>query len=473
MAQHPNKLRWKEVVPHGLSASQFGAALGFCGRVSDYVDYERHIVGTELAFSGNSFTAHGILTEPKSRALYELLTGHRVYSGGFFVSHAGLLGCSPDGRIFFDDDGTRKRSRSHSSGRSDPATTPESSTTPNITRPPPLVTSFKIPFCRPRIPLVAQSSAGKTLDEGRLDISAEDYAKILFWGQQQKRRKYKKRVRLLEIKSPVRKLYGGKGTAYQPFGIPQHYMCQMQGQMAIADADECDFFGFVDRTSQVEAWRVKRSIAFWEWAEPKLLQVTDWIKDGPPEWLNRSFSFESFDFSTLSVQPLVFPYDIAMGSPLNNPIAFPYFHQFDCPYSQISSSDAPATEIERIAKMVQSPVTFQLFGLRTEEEDGEEASIPETGPITTARFYIGNWKSLLQALRRTQDHGMWDMDDYLHVEGPTEARVQMVDIEEGRILIILSGEGQDIGSFYIHCYDRDVLSQLSAVSTLEHSHAHS
>ncbi|CAD2216281.1 YqaJ-like viral recombinase domain containing protein, putative [Angomonas deanei] len=102
MAQQPAKLDWKKRVDFGLSASQFGMALGFCGKISDYVHYLRNVVGTEMEFTGNACTAHGIRTEPKSRALYELITGCKVHDGSFFLSQDGFLGCSPDGRIFYD-----------------------------------------------------------------------------------------------------------------------------------------------------------------------------------------------------------------------------------------------------------------------------------------------------------------------------------------------------------------------------------
>eukprot|EP00759_Apiculatamorpha_spiralis_P037414 PhF_6_TR3724/c1_g4_i1/m.5334 len=85
----------------GLSASQFGSALGLRGCVSDFIHYERNIRGKvlELEFTGNQATMHGVKVEPISRAIYELWTGLDVEDGGFHTHpRHPFLACSPDGR---------------------------------------------------------------------------------------------------------------------------------------------------------------------------------------------------------------------------------------------------------------------------------------------------------------------------------------------------------------------------------------
>jgi hypothetical protein len=244
----PEKLKWREKYPYGLSASQFGMALGHCGRVSDFVHYIRHIVGTEQEFKGNPATAHGIRTESMARCCYETLLGTRVHDGGFFSSPDGLLGASPDGISFFE--------------------------------------------------------------------SAEGDRKITS-------------MRLLEIKCPYRSLYDGSKDSYKPFGIPLQYMCQMQGQMALSGAVECDFFVFLagPPETQVVAWRVFFSETFWGWCQPKLLQVVQWLREGPPldGSLDRSFSFEPFDYSDIDVRPLVFPWSITGRTAIVDSRRFPFF----------------------------------------------------------------------------------------------------------------------------------------------------
>lgn len=268
MAQHPNKLSWREKVPYGLSASQFGMALGFCGKVSDFVTYQRTIVGTEQEFKGNEFTDHGIRTESRARSCYELLMGVKVHNGGFFSAAEGLLGASPDGRIF---------------DVSGPA------------------------------------------DNGR--PSDSDDPSPLASSQSERRRKRRRRLsRLLEIKSPFRSLYDGSKPLYAPFGIPQQYMCQMQGQMFLSGAPECDFFVFLDQPEpEVIAFRVHRSEAFWQWALPKLLLITKWLRDGLPDLIDRSFEFSPFPFESIVVEPLVFPSNIATQTFLLDRKKFPVF----------------------------------------------------------------------------------------------------------------------------------------------------
>ncbi|EPY21421.1 hypothetical protein STCU_08558 [Strigomonas culicis] len=238
MAQQPKKIAWKEKKPYGLSASQFGDALGFGGLIWDYVEYRRSCVGTELEFTGNAATAHGIRTEDKSRSLYELLTGTEVHDGSFFLSGNGLLGCSPDGRIFVDDPrtsggvvaddvvaaegGPSRRLSSSVSGRlssgSEDVLSPTATPASLQCVPPSTVVAVQKGVCCVRMPQVG----GKR----RRPFSPR--------GSQ--------RVRLLEIKSPVNSLYNGSNEKCKPFGIPLSYMCQMQGQMSISKTDECDFF---------------------------------------------------------------------------------------------------------------------------------------------------------------------------------------------------------------------------------------
>ena len=247
MQQQPEKLRWRDEGNGGLSASTFGMALGFCGRISDYVTYVREIVGTPMEFKGNEATAHGCRTESKARACYELITGHHVHDGGFFTSEDRILACSPDGIV----------------------AVPKEEATPD----------------------------GGTSEGGQPSF-----------GLRARRRPF----RLLEIKSPFKALYDGSRKLYQPHGIPLHYMCQMQGQMAISGAEECDFFVFLDTPGdcQVVCWRVQRSKSFWDWCEPKLRLVSSWIRDGLPKGIDRTFRFERFDFSTLDVRPLAAPFSV-------------------------------------------------------------------------------------------------------------------------------------------------------------------
>ncbi|RNF19074.1 oligoribonuclease [Trypanosoma conorhini] len=331
MAQQPEKLKWKEDSPFGLSASQFGMALGFCGRVVDFVDYLRNVVGTELEFKGNASTDHGIKTEPKARALYELLTGAAVSDGGFFLTSDRLLGCSPDGRILSRWEASPPR----------PADEVKSESEHNS---PKTLVSVRVPFHskwrRSKEPTVAPAGSRR----------------------QQVRR-------LLEIKSPVHSLYDGSKPNYQPFGIPLHYLCQLQGQMAIANVDECDFFVYLDwPVCQVVAWRVRRSSEFWEWARPKLIQVVEWVRDGPPVWLNRRFEFDTFDFNKIEVEPLVFPYDITANVPIIDSRRFPFFHRYPNPYLDTASGASH----EGILRGLTSAVTRFLFHRDVDETRSEE-----------------------------------------------------------------------------------------------------
>ncbi|KAG5495457.1 hypothetical protein GH5_03118 [Leishmania sp. Ghana 2012 LV757] len=428
MSEHPEKRKWKEAHPHGLSASQFGMALGFCGRVSDYVHYLRDVVGTEHEFKGNAFTAHGIHTEPKSRALYELLTGCRVHDGGFFVTRDRVLGCSPDGQIFcsIDDQPIERQGALSASPMTAPCSasrptccyescsgdfgvSSDSSAMERQLRSGGL--SVRVPFKskrRPRPPLSAISARSSRNSgplardeesdsckcgkhccsiEGR---SATAHPDTLVCADQPLSTcvapPSRHRVRLLEIKSPFRALYDSSKPGYQPFGIPMHYMCQIQGQLAIADCEECDFFVYLDHPAcQVEGWRVRRSRAFWAWAEPNLRCVSRWIKDGPPDWLNRSFAFTDFDFRAIEVVPLIFPFDITATAALTDARRFAFFAQFPNPFetldrhreargdggrqmqehdwcfSYAGSTWADLAEWERIAVAAQTPAVQRLF----------------------------------------------------------------------------------------------------------------
>nr|CCC95986.1 unnamed protein product [Trypanosoma congolense IL3000] len=343
MAQHPRKLLWREEVPYGLSASQFGMALGLCGRVVDYVKYLRDIIGTELEFTGNVTTEHGVVTEPKSRSLYELLTGTAVSDGGFYVTEDRVLGCSPDGRIFEDAPQCQLEQRvlSQMYGCTGPKTS----------------VSVRIPF---------RSMTERNVDA---DVSPLCSAGSLFASRPS---------RLLEIKSPFYALYDSTKRLCSPFGFPQQYMCQMQGQMAISNVDVCDFFVFLDHpTCQVVAWRVYRSTEFWNWARPKLLKVVEWIRDGPPDWLTRKFEFEAFDFSKIDVEPLVFPYNITMNTPILDDRRFPFFAKYTNPYVSTQRTAAQ----DAMLHILSSPLTRFLFDSNDavaeygdDQEDGSELS---------------------------------------------------------------------------------------------------
>ncbi|CAG9580235.1 conserved hypothetical protein [Leishmania major strain Friedlin] len=432
MAQHPDKLKWKDAHPHGLSASQFGMALGFCGRVSDYVHYLRDIVGTEHEFKGNAFTAHGTRTEPKARALYELLTGCRVHDGGFFVTNDHILGCSPDGQIYHhvDEPPIEQQGGLSVSGLASPFQSCSggcgASNGAGMIEPQRRSSrcSVHVPFKskrRPRSPLSAISgrsshsfrtlacdddestscTSGSTrcCTDGRSGIAlAESHASIDGTHSTPLRSPSHHKVRLLEIKSPFRALYASTKPGYQPFGIPMHYMCQIQGQLAIADCEECDFFVYLDHpVCQVEGWRVRRSRAFWAWAEPNLRCVSIWVKDGPPDWLNRSFAFTDFDFRTIDVVPLVFPFDITAHAALTDPRSFAFFAQFANPFesldrhreasgndgAQLQAQDlcfayagstwADITEYERVAVAAQAPAVRRLFAPAQADADDTEA----------------------------------------------------------------------------------------------------
>lgn len=291
MAQVPEKIRWRESIAHGLSASQFGMALGFCGRVSDFVHYQRHIVGTDLAFTGNDATNHGIRTEAKARCCYEYLLQDRVHEGSFFTSEQRILGCSPDGQIRGKDTNSN--------------------------------------------------------DEEGGDTTV---------------------IRLLEIKCPRRALYDV--AKYPPFGIPLPYLCQMQGQMHIANVAVCDFFMYLETPQCVEiaAYRVYRSDVFWEWARPKLLQVASWIQHGLPSHIDRSFAFAPFPFREgLVVEPLLHPMDLIVREPLMDTQRFPlFFDSNGLPRSSSlamydSSRLAALTKLLRVSSVVeQQPQNTEL-----------------------------------------------------------------------------------------------------------------
>ncbi|EAN80420.1 YqaJ-like viral recombinase domain containing protein, putative [Trypanosoma equiperdum] len=369
MAQPRKKLEWKKEVPFGLTASQFGMALGLSGHIVHFVDYVRNIVGTELEFTGNAITDHGINTEPKSRALYELLTSTAVSDGGFYLLEGRLLGCSPDGRVF--EDAPPVSSQLMSPSRKGNETKLMGVKNGKHQENP---ISIRIPF---RSKSVRDDSLATTPSPDSPTASTS-----------------KRLARLLEIKSPYYALYDSTKRLCHPFGIPQQYLCQMQGQMAIADVDVCDFFVYLDKpVCQVVAWRVYRSDEFWRWAHPKLLQVVEWIRDGPPKSLTKDFKFGEFDYSRINVEPLIFPYDISNSKPICDNRRFPFFAKFVNPYMDPRRS----REQEEILRMLSSPVTRFLFdnnhGLIKSEgvEYGEEAMMwccataDSTGSISRCR----------------------------------------------------------------------------------------
>ncbi|KAG8345443.1 YqaJ like viral recombinase domain [Trypanosoma vivax] len=363
MTDNPKKREWKSRTPHGLSASQFGMALGFMGRVSDYVDYLRNVVDTELEFTGNATTVHGNVTEPKSRALYELLTGTPVSDGGFFIAENDLLGCSPDGCIFEVGPTTHDRTSTHYQNCINKENV-ENSTI-----------SIRIPF-KPK--------------KMRKEFQHESSCSVITHSPPQEHPAQRKPCRLLEIKSPFFSLYNGSRKSYQPFGIPQQYMCQMQGQMAIAGVDVCDFFVYLDRPScQVVAWRVYRSAEFWDWARPKLLQVSEWVASGPPPWLDRRFEFGTFDFSRISVEPLIFPYDISSNSPITDAHSFPFFARFPNPYTSLGHCG----ERDAVLRVLTSPITRFLF-----ESDDEDEKEEKGMPTAEEKVFYCNYRSFTSGL---------------------------------------------------------------------------
>lgn len=479
MAQHPEKLSWKESHPYGLSASQFGMALGFCGRISDYVNYQRHVVGTAMEFKGNEFTAHGISTEPKSRALYELLTGCRVRDGGFFVTADRILGCSPDGQIDVPaDEKPLEQQDALQSINAAPASPLTGSTLQTRTSSSLEEGPRRSSGCSVRVPFKSQRRARSPLSTSTLSrssvslsvegtrgltevphvggagegISSPLMAMALSSSTENADRCFspalpsvaapatfasapparQRRVRLLEIKSPYRALYDCTKPMYAPFGIPLHYMCQIQGQLAIADCEECDFFVYVEHPRcQVEAWRVRRSRAFWQWAEPSLRLVSEWVKDGPPDWLNRSFAFPPFAFDSIEVLPLVFPFDITGTVALNDARRFAFFAKCASPYETLrrrrgdsrrlgenpgKSADATVqqwcrdacgvtwgelTEYERIALAVQAPVVRHLFEANEsahEEQQQQDTADRDDAP-SSGRFVqtLSTWRHILEA----------------------------------------------------------------------------
>lgn len=500
MAQHQDKMKWKDLIPYGLSASQFGMALGFCGKVSDYINYERNIVGTSLEFVGNSFTAHGIKTEPKARALYEMLTGQRVYNGGFFVIHNGLLGCSPDGRVLVDEEPDqstlpcmKSRCTSDADRRSESNCGVAASSL--IRKSPKGEFIFKVPFQKDRTThtsrhtscdVISSVSSSPTASPVLSPFSSQEelFTRQLFWTQrqqQQRKRRRRQKVRLLEIKSPFRKLYGGRAEHYQPFGIPIHYMCQIQGQMAIAEADECDFFVYVESTGHVEAWRVHRSASFWSWAEPKLLQVTMWLRDGPPDSLDRTFQFEPFDFSTLVVEPLVFPFSIYESASLENETNFPFFSRFEYPYkpAQCVQSTSEDSEAVWICRMLHSRVVKFLFGsLRSaegEDSDDERKGVTSidvdvVGAIEAEAksshdvFHVLEWEKFVESLLQVTDVTLFseEAETLLRSRGNTGCTVQLeiVDVNSGRLSLLLQWNDENVFSFPLHFYHRRVLVYL-------------
>ena len=336
----PEKHSWRRVLTEkkrrGLSASQFGAALGFSGRVSDFVAYQRDIVGTYQEFTGNEATAHGIRTEPLAKVAYELLMQEWCDEGGFFIDRAepspGLLGASPDGicRWFPDDDEGGDAPGDPNAVSRSMVAEPETQQADAGTPPPPLA------------PAVTQAAGGAAMGRGR--------------GPGRHRRPQ----RLLEIKSPFRMLYSGSTDNNKPFGIPLQYMCQMQGQMHISGATECDFFTFLRLPSQqVAGWRVKRSDAFWRYARPKYIAVCDWVDADEAThakntalFLQRSFQFEPFDYASIEVEPLIWPTDISTGELLRSERLFPFFMAWERQFGAVAPAPGVLSPLlDAIAKM--------------------------------------------------------------------------------------------------------------------------
>ncbi|KAK7199759.1 YqaJ-like viral recombinase domain containing protein [Novymonas esmeraldas] len=441
MAQHPEKLRWRDAHPYGLSASQFGMALGFCGRVSDYVHYLRNIVGTEHEFKGNTFTEHGIRTEPKSRALYELLTGCRVDDGGFFVTADRILGCSPDGQVRYDATEPPIEERGA-------LASPASETAATLSAPSSRLGSGGSSACSVRIPFKSQhrarsSTAGGAGSGGLSALCSHSSAVAMQSGDSLSRRSgvgggvaSHSRVRLLEIKSPFRALYDCTKSGATSFGIPSHYMCQIQGQLAIADCEECDFFVYLDHpVCQVEAWRVRRSRAFWSWAEPHLRCVSGWVKEGPPDWLNRAFAFGNFDFNTIDVVPLVFPFDVSANAALADARRFAYFARFPNPFEELERRRIAAravsavgvdvlaqdwctayagdpwaalSEYQRIAVTAQTPAVLHLFAAAEAGAMGDAALTGASSTSTAGDAAVELWTRLSSWRRALEEEGVFE-----------------------------------------------------------------
>jgi hypothetical protein len=267
--QQDVRKRWIDVhrAKGCLTASQFGCAVGLKGTVHDYVDYLRRIVGTDDEFRGNGATFHGQRTESVSKAVYELLRGVVVDDGGFFPSLE-----DPHHLACSPDGVVIWREDGGGGGSSSNGAFSHDPTSPQRRRP----------------------------------------------------------LRLLEIKSPVASLYDAARAEQTPHGIPKAYMCQVQGQLFLADADDCDFFVFVARwPPELCLWRVRRCDAFWRWLRPKLLQVCEWLRAPPDvpthELVARDFRFGEFDWAAIPVEPIVAPTRIVDSAPIIDRGRFSFF----------------------------------------------------------------------------------------------------------------------------------------------------
>eukprot|EP00730_Choanoeca_flexa_P000059 TRINITY_DN10027_c0_g1_i2.p1 TRINITY_DN10027_c0_g1~~TRINITY_DN10027_c0_g1_i2.p1 ORF type:complete len:290 (+),score=52.62 TRINITY_DN10027_c0_g1_i2:82-951(+) len=77
-----------------------------------------------------------------------------------------------------------------------------------------------------------------------------------------------KSIGLVEIKAPTRRLY-----SQCPDDIPERYMCQMQGQMAVTNIRTyCDFVSVCFATRELRVQRVFFSPSYWRKLESQLLK---------------------------------------------------------------------------------------------------------------------------------------------------------------------------------------------------------
>jgi len=74
--------------------------------------------------------------------------------------------------------------------------------------------------------------------------------------------------RLVEAKCPFYKMYDD---------VPAHYMAQVQGQMFIAEMDQCDFFAW--SPEEIRIWRVDFSEAYWAMMLPLLCNFWESVKN--------------------------------------------------------------------------------------------------------------------------------------------------------------------------------------------------
>src|SRR3989338_537411 len=234
--QLANRKRWidRNIDNGCLTASSFGCAGGLKGRVYDYVHYCRRPVGTAAESRGVSATFHGQRTENTSKLVYEMLCcgGRSIDEGGFFPAGTketgeGHIACSPDGIVSWYEHDEETENNNHCNNVAGPSSNSE------VEKVPPTTTTT--------------------------NLWNESAASIL-------RRSLKRPKRLLEIKSPTAGIYNGARYDQTPHGIPKAYMCQIQGQLYITGADDCDFFVFVSRyPPELALWRVRKSQEFWDW----------------------------------------------------------------------------------------------------------------------------------------------------------------------------------------------------------------